>query len=66
MTEFYGGISKEELYRIEQHHINNEYDKKLKNKSWFDSKDQINKERDQAHSKNRTRFYGSGGGGFVE
>lgn len=66
MSEFHGDISKEDLYRIEQHHINNEYDKKLKSKSWFDSKDQINKERDQALNQNKTRFYGSGGGGFVE
>lgn len=66
MSEFHGEISKDELYRMEKLRINQEYDQKMLKKSWFDSKSEIERQRQNAINDNKARFYGNVGGRFIE
>lgn len=66
MSEFHGCISKNELYQMEKSRIDREYDQKIQKKSWFDSKSEIERQRQKAIDENKTRFYGNVGGGFIE
>lgn len=67
MAEFHdSGLSKNEKYRIEVHQINSDYDKKIKEKSFFTSKTDIEAERKKSLKKVETDYFGRSGGGFVE
>lgn len=51
---------------MEKSRIDREYDQKIQKKSWFDSKSEIERQRQKAIDENKTRFYGNVGGGFIE
>lgn len=66
MSEFHDGFSKQELYQMEKSRIDREYDQKVQKKSWFESKNDIERQRQKAIDENKIRFYGNVGGGFIE
>lgn len=67
MAEFHdSGLSKNEKYRIEVHQINSDYDRKIKEKSFFTSKTDIEAERKKSLKKVESAYFGRSGCGFVE
>lgn len=66
MSEFHDtGLSKQDNYRIARHHVNSDFDKRLEKKSMFESKRDIETEREQELKKVHDQYWGGGrGGGF--
>lgn len=61
------GLTKQERYAIKKHQINQDFDKKLANKSFFTSKQSIEDDRESALKALDHSFYGGNGrGGFRE
>lgn len=62
------GLSKQDYYRQARHEVNQEFDKRIENKSFFDSKKSIEAEREQALKKVHDDHWGSRGvgGGFCD
>jgi hypothetical protein len=57
------GLSKQDFYRMSKHEVNQEFDKKLANKSFFDSKKSIEADREKALKGVHDQYWGGGGGG---
>lgn len=69
MSEYHeDGLTKPERYNIDRHQVNQEFDKKLENKSFFTSKKSIQEEREAALKKVHDDHWGSRGvgGGFCD
>lgn len=66
MSEFHDtGMTKQEHYSMDRHRVNQEFDAKLKNKSFFTSARSIQEEREQALKSVDDSYYGGRGGGFA-
>lgn len=70
MSEYHDtGLTKQENYRIARHQVDSDFDKRLSKKSFFESKREIEAEREEALKKVHNQFWSSGrghGGCFSE
>lgn len=61
MSEFHPdvGFTKDDYYEMAVRHINNDFDKKIKHKSFLTTKDSIEQKRKEALDKVKKEYYGN-------